>query len=64
MRRASGVIWPAATDQREARECKEERGRRRQALPSKKVECAFYQDSQYLHHTATPICCMLDTQGR
>ena len=64
MRRASGVIRPATTDQREARVCKEERGRGRQALPSRKVECAFCPDSQYLHHTATPICCMLDTQGR
>ena len=63
MRTASSVIRPAATDQREARECKEERGRR-QALPSKKVERAFYQDSQYLHHTSIPICCTLDTQGR
>ena len=33
MRRASGVRWPAATNQREARECREERGRGRQALP-------------------------------
>ena len=39
MRRASGVIWSAATDQREAKWCKEERGRGRQVLPQGRVEC-------------------------
>ena len=46
------MIWPAATDQREARECKEERGRERQVLPLERVECVCQQDSQCLHRTA------------
>ena len=46
MRRASGAIWLAATDQREARECKEEKGRERQALPLGRVECVCPQDNQ------------------
>ena len=64
MRGTSSVIGPVATDQREARECKEERGKRRQALPLGRVECVYQQDSQHLHHTATPLCYMLGTQGR
>ena len=65
MRRASGVIWPAATDQREARECKEERERGRQALPLGKEECVSQQDSQCLHHATTSFCYnLLDIQGR
>ena len=39
MRRASGVIRPAANDQREARECKEEKGRGRYVLQLERVEC-------------------------
>ena len=45
MRRASGVTGPAATDQREAEECKEEIERGRQALPLGRVECVCQQDS-------------------
>ena len=62
MRRTSGMIWPAATDQREVRECKEERGRR-QALPLRRVGCVCHEDSQRLHRTATLFYCMLDIQG-
>ena len=64
MRIASDVIWPAATDQTEARECMEERGRKRQALPLERGECVFYWDSWCLQHTATPFCCMLGIQVR
>ena len=56
MRRASGVMRPAATDQREARECKEEKEERKQAQPLGRVECVYQQDTQHLHHTATPFC--------
>ena len=54
MRRTSSVIWPTATDQREAKMCKEERARGKQAVPLKKVERVYQQDSQDLHHSATP----------
>ena len=65
MRRVSGVIWPAATDQREARECKEEKGKRRQALLLTTVECVYQQDIQHLHHTAMPFCCNgLDSESQ
>ena len=63
MWRTPGVIWAAATDQREARECKEEREKGRQALPLWRVECVSHWGSQYLHRTATPLYCMLDIQG-
>ena len=42
MRRALDVIEPAAADQREPRECKEERGRGTQALRLERVECVCH----------------------
>ena len=64
MRKASGGTLPAATGQRAAIEYTEGRERGRQALPPGRVGCVCQQDSQHLHHTAIPLCCILDIQGR
>ena len=58
------AVQPAATVQRGARECTEERGRGRRTVPPGQVECVCHWSSRCLHRTATQICCMLDTQGR
>ena len=42
MRKALGVIWPAAIDRTEAVECKEEKGGERQVLPPGIVECVCH----------------------
>ena len=65
MRKASGVIRPAATDQREEKKYKEERGRERKIVPLGRVECVCYGDSQRLHRVATPFLWnCLDNQGQ
>ena len=65
MRRVSGVIWPVAIGQKEARGCKEERRRGQQALPLGRVECVYQRDIQHLHHTAILFCCNgIDSEGQ
>ena len=63
MKKASDVIWPAATDQKEVRKCKKERIVRL-VVQIGREECVFQQDSQCLHHVTTHFWYSLDIEGR
>ena len=60
MRETSGVTWPAATDQRKARECNEERGRGRQAATRKSGMCLAPRNLTFALNSHTIQLYMLD----